>query len=359
MQIRSCTLSALLLLGGTHHLAADALYSVTDLGTAGVYSAGFGINNLGQVTGSVEETGGAVHAFLYSNGQMRDLGTLGGALSIGNSINDLGQVTGTAQTTAGDGHAFLYSNGKMRDIGTLGGASSSGYGINGLMQITGSSETKGGNDHAFLYSNGKMRDIGTLGGAVSIGQSINNLGQIAGSASTMDALSHAFLYSNGQMRDLGTFGGNFSVANSINDLGQVVGSAETVAGDDQAFLYSEGTMLDINNLIDPKLGIILSSAEGINDEGQIVANDGEQVYLLTPVPEPEPGMLGLLGGALLAGAYTAGMGLRKTVSLALTASDFRRIALNLEGVEEYSHAGFPAFRVGGRKFASLASQPAL
>ena len=40
----------------------------------------------------------------------------------------------------------------------------------------------------------------------------------------------------------------------------------------------------------------------------------------------------------------------------MTARDFRRIALNLEGVEEYSHAGLPAFRVGGRKFASLASQ---
>ena len=36
----------------------------------------------------------------------------------------------------------------------------------------------------------------------------------------------------------------------------------------------------------------------------------------------------------------------------MTAADFRRIALSLEGVEEYS-AGFPAFRVGGRKFASL------
>ena len=30
----------------------------------------------------------------------------------------------------------------------------------------------------------------------------------------------------------------------------------------------------------------------------------------------------------------------------------------MEGVEEYSHAGLPAFRVGGRKFASLASQAA-
>jgi hypothetical protein len=40
----------------------------------------------------------------------------------------------------------------------------------------------------------------------------------------------------------------------------------------------------------------------------------------------------------------------------MTAADFRTIALRLEGVEEYSHAGFPAFLIGGRKFASLASQ---
>jgi hypothetical protein len=37
-------------------------------------------------------------------------------------------------------------------------------------------------------------------------------------------------------------------------------------------------------------------------------------------------------------------------------TDFRRIALSLEGVEEGSHAGLPDFRVGGRRFASLASQ---
>jgi len=40
----------------------------------------------------------------------------------------------------------------------------------------------------------------------------------------------------------------------------------------------------------------------------------------------------------------------------MTPADFRRIALSLEGVEEYPHGGLPAFRVGGRKFASLASQ---
>jgi hypothetical protein len=40
----------------------------------------------------------------------------------------------------------------------------------------------------------------------------------------------------------------------------------------------------------------------------------------------------------------------------MDAEDFRRIALNLEGAEESSHMGAPDFRVGGRIFATLASQ---
>ena len=40
----------------------------------------------------------------------------------------------------------------------------------------------------------------------------------------------------------------------------------------------------------------------------------------------------------------------------MTAADFRKIVLSLEGVEEYPHAGLPAFRVRDRKFPSLASQ---
>jgi len=40
----------------------------------------------------------------------------------------------------------------------------------------------------------------------------------------------------------------------------------------------------------------------------------------------------------------------------MTPSDFKRIALSLEGVEEGSHMGAVDFRVGGRIFATLASQ---
>jgi hypothetical protein len=40
----------------------------------------------------------------------------------------------------------------------------------------------------------------------------------------------------------------------------------------------------------------------------------------------------------------------------MTPSDFRRIALSLEGAEEGSHMGSPDFRVGGRIFATLAAE---
>jgi YjbR len=49
------------------------------------------------------------------------------------------------------------------------------------------------------------------------------------------------------------------------------------------------------------------------------------------------------------------MALRRKVA-GMTAADFKRIALSLEGAEEGSHMGAIDFRVGGRIFATLASQ---
>ncbi len=47
---------------------------------------------------------------------------------------------------------------------------------------------------------------------------------------------------------------------------------------------------------------------------------------------------------------------RRTKAAVITPADFRRIALSLEGAEEGSHMGAIDFRVGGRIFATLASQ---
>lgn len=48
--------------------------------------------------------------------------------------------------------------------------------------------------------------------------------------------------------------------------------------------------------------------------------------------------------------------MRGTRKPGMTVEDFRRIALDMEGAEEGSHMGAVDFRVGGRIFATLASQ---
>jgi hypothetical protein len=55
--------------------------------------------------------------------------------------------------------------------------------------------------------------------------------------------------------------------------------------------------------------------------------------------------------------HAFGVGYRIEIGPAdMDADDFRRIALSFEGAEESSHMGAPDFRVGGRIFATLASE---
>src|SRR5438105_1533819 len=128
--------------GGVSAMAAPAAastYTITDLGSLGYgVSYGFGINANGQVTGrsylskTVPTTGcpGGYntnpcvehphHAFLYGNGTMSDLGTLGGINSEGRAINLAGTVAGWANTKSGARDAFVEPNGKrMVDLGAL------------------------------------------------------------------------------------------------------------------------------------------------------------------------------------------------------------------------------------------------
>lgn len=352
-------LAALSVMGFATSLPAKgaSLYSITDLGTlpGSTGSLATDINDFGQVIGYSTKDG-PFRAFLWENGMMTDLGTLGGSHSQAWGINNLGQVVGLADTdfvsfdgfpyvqaflwsqsngmtdlggTLGgsrvfqsgaydinnssqvvggwlsstnlnDRHAFLWQNGLITDLGTLGGLESRAFGINNFGQVVGESTTSSSDSstHAFLWDeeNG-MIDLGTLdGGPVSAATAINDSGQAVGYSFTSGYRSiEAFLWKEGVgMSSLGTLGGEFSSAEDINNLGQIVGISSATANvqDTHAFLWEDGVITDLNSLIPTDSGWLLSEARGINNVGQIVGagyiNSQFHAFLLTPVSETTP-----------------------------------------------------------------------
>ncbi len=93
--------------------------TLTLLGAANRTGVANSVNDARQVVGSLSTTGSATHAFLYSNGVLTDLGTLGGASSEARAIGYLGYVVGSAQNAAGLPRAFIWRDGHMIDLNTV------------------------------------------------------------------------------------------------------------------------------------------------------------------------------------------------------------------------------------------------
>jgi len=285
--------------GGQIHAALYSNGVVTDLGVlpGGTWSEATGINAAGQVVGNSNTGSGVERGFLYSGGVMIDLGTLPrGASSHATAINDSGQITGWSDTLLPNSsfprpdHAFLYSGGVMQDLGNISspvnwGNFSVGNAINSAGEVVGWSVADNFETHAFRSSGGKMTDLGTLGGTESRATGINDNSIVVGwSLTTGDAARHAFKHAS-IMTDLGTLpGNNNSAARTINSAGQIIG--DSLFNSTRAFIHTDQTgMVQLDTHMRDS-GWFLGGVKAINSAGQILASGSNQTvfgaeFLLT------------------------------------------------------------------------------
>jgi probable HAF family extracellular repeat protein len=226
----------------------------------------FALNEHGQilVRSDPQGPGGINRAFLWQNGRLADLGTLGGRYSATEAvaINQRGQIVGSSDIKDIEYHAFLWANGKMRDLGTLGGRHSFAAAINERGQIVGSSKTGADDWHAFMWWKGKLTDLGMLPGQTeSEAVAINERGQIVGSSGATDA----FLWKDGRLTDLGTLGGKEWAPVAINERGQIIGNSDVLEVSN-ALVCQNGKTTALPTLPGGKS----SKAVAMNERGQII-----------------------------------------------------------------------------------------
>lgn len=363
------------------HDTPSVTYDVQELPSlGGLLSAGVGINDRGWVTGTSDLPGDAVtHAALWRDGQLTNLGTLGGENSAVAfpSHNDR-FVIGFAETaevnpdgedwscnaffvgppTRHDCVGFVWQDGRLSALPTLGGHNGFAAGSNRVGQIVGWAENGKAdpsctgtqvrqfravvwaagthrprqlaplpgdstsaavaiNDrgqvvgisgecgtavggvsarHAVLWDRqGRPQDLGNLGGAQwNTPVAINERGVVAGFAnvpggSTPASLfPHAFVWTaRTGMRDLGTLPGDrLSEGLGMNDRNQIVGeSCHEHLANCRAFVWQHGRMVNLNDLVPGFRGALVNAGD-INDRGEITgaaSSDGATVaYLATP-----------------------------------------------------------------------------
>jgi probable HAF family extracellular repeat protein len=198
-----------------------------------------------------------------------DVGTLGGPGSYGAALNNAGVVVGCADVAGSGTHAFVYQAGSIRDLGTgtdSGDGNSCALAVNEQGTVAGRSAS----GELVEWADGKVVHLGVKGNVTDI----NGAGVVVGSIHDA-AATRAFMYRDGVVTDLGNLGTDASAsssANAINERGQIAGNSNN-----HAFLYENGAMRDLGTL-----GGSASIAKGIDDRGDVVGMSGDAHGAPTP-----------------------------------------------------------------------------
>jgi probable HAF family extracellular repeat protein len=186
-------------------------------------------------------------AAMYKEGAVTDLGTIpgGSGYSFAWAVNNSGTIVGNASlpTPPFSGiwkfRGFVYENGAMRDIGTLGGNSSYLYDINNSGMAVGCAETASGRLVATTYAGGVLQPLTAIPGN-SCARSVNERGDVVGSSD-----AGGWLYSNGiltmlaQIPEVRAAGYTNATPISINDRGWIAGNGYKPSAGGVAFVLTQ------------------------------------------------------------------------------------------------------------------------
>ena len=305
--------------GAAEHAVLWRSGKMVDIGDPGLggNSIAFGVNNSGDAVGEAEDASVDLSTtedfcgfqsmgyssspkpcvpFVWRDGKMAPLRTLGGVNGVANQINSWGAIAGYAENRTKDPGCRKPQQYQFKPVIWLQdwilplptGSDKEGvaFSINEWGQVVGSSGSCAAFNpsflfnfqpvHALLWQDGEAFDLGTLGGALNnFAHDINNGGAVVGGSDLSgDQTSHAFLWTpeTGKMKDLGTVSGDYwSVGLGINDAGQIVGvsiNADFTAL--HAFVRQNGVLVDLNTLVAGKTPLSLETACSINLAGEII-----------------------------------------------------------------------------------------
>jgi probable HAF family extracellular repeat protein len=316
------------LVAGTDRISIGELN--LELGTLGGKNSSInwnGINDRGEAVGmsetSVPDPNGedlclfGTHLtclpFLWQNGVMSALPTVGGNNGQASAINNSGQVVGYAENGTVDSTCpagvtnnrvdlpVLWDKGTAQPLSTIGNDPDGvAFGINNRGQAVGYSGTCTAANFAVVWENGTATPLPDLGTPGAIAYAINGHNQIVGQAVNSEGTALAAIWENNTVRSLGVLlpGDAAAFATSINNRGQVVGSSfDSSANWSHGLIWENGRMFDLNQLFPASSNLYVISASNINEGGQIAGmavemagpNAGNIVhaFLATPVDEDQ------------------------------------------------------------------------
>ncbi len=230
--------------------------------------------------------------FVWENGEMRALPTLGGNNGFATGANNLGVVVGWAENTCRDNTCvppqvlqfrpvFWGPRDRIHEFPLVSGDTS---GAATAIKAIGRHTAK----HAVLWEDGQVMRLGNLGAPWwNTPTAINQRGDVVGFAGDPaypegDYL-HAFIWTKSDgIRPLGALPGHVhSEAYGINERRQVVGvSCDASFTDCRAFIWNNGVMKDLNHLKAPGYSGRLEQAKDINDRAEVT---GRAIDLTTGV----------------------------------------------------------------------------